>query len=59
MVMDIVVAAVEDAVTSAVTNSGQLSINTIPIASAVWAGLDSFNATDVELSSALVIRALE
>lgn len=56
-VMDIVVAVVENAVTSAVTSSGQLSINAIPVASAVWTGLDNFSATDVSLSSALIISA--
>lgn len=56
-VMDIVVSVVEDSVTSAVSSSGQFSIDAIPVASAVWTGLDSFSATDVELSSAFIIRA--
>lgn len=56
-VMDIVVSVVEDAVTSAVSSSGQLSIDAIPVATAVWTGLNSFSATNVQLSSAFIIEA--
>ncbi|MGP9819082.1 TULIP family P47-like protein [Salinarimonas sp. NSM] len=56
-VMDIVVATIEDAVTNSLKSTGQLSIDSIPVATAVWSGLETFKATNAELSDAFVIRA--
>nr|WP_029031728.1 TULIP family P47-like protein [Salinarimonas rosea] len=57
VVMDVVVATIEDAVTNALKSSGQFSIDSIPVATAVWSGLDKFEASSAELSDAFVIRA--
>lgn len=56
IVMDIVVATIESAVQDSIKGAGSLSVDTVPLQTAVWSGLEQFNVNQAELSAALVIR---
>lgn len=55
-IINIVVITIDNAVQSALTGEGNLSIASIPVDSAVWTGLSTFRITQTDLESAFVIR---
>ena len=57
IVMNIVVSTIESSVENAVKGTGSLSVGTISLSTAVWAGLDQVDVTEADLADAFVIRA--
>ena len=59
VVMDIVVATIESSVEDALEGTGNLSVSSIQLDTAVWTGLEQFNVDSADLEQALVIRAAQ
>ncbi|KAB7732509.1 TULIP family P47-like protein [Rudanella paleaurantiibacter] len=55
-IINIVVTVIENAVQSALTGAGNLSVVGLPTSTASWAGAGSFQINQADLESALVIR---
>jgi hypothetical protein len=55
-VINIVVVAIDNAVQSALTGTGSLSVAAIPLDTAVWTGLKQFDISEADLDQALLIR---
>ena len=55
-IINIVVVAIDNAVQSALTGTGNLSVATIPLDTAVWAGPKPFEISQADLDQALLLR---
>lgn len=55
-IINAVLNAVENAVQDALQGEGDLSVDTIPLQTAVWTGLEAFDISQADLEQAFVIR---
>lgn len=56
LIINAVVVAIDNAVQNALQGEGDLSVDTIPLQTAVWTGLDAFDIAQASLEQAFVIR---